>query len=178
MPARPRTTLNIGRIEGGTSVNSIPASATADLDLRSTSEFELDRLELSVLTRITAEIEADMRNVREGERLGLHIERTGCRAVGALATEAALSRSLRAVDRHLGIITEPRIGSTDANLPLSLGIPALAIGAGGSAGGVHTLAEWYDPTGRELALRRILLLLLDSCSILANEPETTAVATG
>ena len=62
---------------------------------------------------------------------------------------------MRAVDRHLGIATEARIGSTDANLPLSLGVPALAIGAGGVGWGIHTLQEGYDPTGRDLALRRL-----------------------
>ena len=178
LPTQPRTTLNIGRLQGGTSVNSIPASAVADLDLRSTSELELDRLELTVLTRISAEIEAESRTQREGERVALHIERTGSRAVGSLPADAALFRSLRAVDRHFGIATEPRIGSTDANLPLSLGVPALAIGAGGIGFGLHTLGEGYDPTGRELALRRILMLLIDSCSTIAGEPGMATVAAG
>ena len=71
--------------------------------------------------------------------------------------------SLHAVDRHLGLSTDLRIASTDANLPLSLNVPALALGTGGRGFGLHTLGEWYDPTGRELALRRILLLLLDAC---------------
>ena len=83
-----------------------------------------------------------------------------------------------ALDRHFGIATEPRIGSTDANLPLSLGVPALAIGAGGIGFGLHTLGEWYDPTGRELALRRILMLLIDSCSTIAGEPGMATVAAG
>lgn len=171
LPAQPRTTLNIGRLEGGTSVNSIPASAVADLDLRSTSELELDRLELSVLSRLSSEVEMSIRSRPETDRLQLRIERTGHRAIGALATDSALARSLRAVDRHLGIVTEPRIGSTDANLPLSLGVPALAIGSGGVGGGLHTLGEWYDPTGRELAHRRVLMLLLDTCSRLATSSE-------
>ena len=178
LPSQPRTTLNVGRLQGGTSVNSIPASAIADLDLRSTSELELDRLELTVLTRLSAEIEAEASTQREGERLSLQIERTGSRAVGSLAAEAALFRSLRAVDRHLGIATESRIGSTDANLPLSLGVPALAIGAGGTGFGLHTPAEWYDPTGRELALRRILMLLMDSCFLAAGEPGTATATAG
>ncbi len=183
LPSQPRTTLNIGRLEGGTSVNSIPASAMADLDLRSTSELELDRLELSVLNRLSAEIEAEMRPFGNHDRLQLRIERTGRRAVGALAPDTVLARSLRAVDRHLGITTDPRIGSTDANHPLSLGTPALAIGAGGGGGGMHTSGEWYDTTGRELAHRRILMLLLDTCSMLPLERERaitaarTAVAT-
>ncbi len=189
LPAKPRTTLNVGTLHGGTSVNSIPSLASADLDLRSASELELDRLELVVLTRLSAEIEGEagtgpeahrevQREVRPDERtrlrpaahhrLQLQIERTGHRVGGALPADSSLLRSLHAVDRHLGIVTESRIGSTDANLPLSLGIPALAIGAGGRGGGLHTPGEWYDPTGRELALRRILLLLLDTCAQLAR----------
>jgi acetylornithine deacetylase/succinyl-diaminopimelate desuccinylase-like protein len=163
LPARPRTTLNCGVIRGGTSVNSIPESATADLDLRSVSALELDRVELGVLQTLTRVVEAE--NQRRGEtELTLHVQRIGDRAAGGLAASSALYGSLRAVDRHLGIATEARIGSTDANLPLSLGVQALAIGAGGTGWGVHTLKEGYDPTGRELALRRVLLLLLDASS--------------
>ena len=64
--------------------------------------------------------------------------------------------------------TEPGLGSTDANIPLSLGIPGIAIGAGGLGGGIHTLQEWYDPTGRNAALRRILLTLLDTAHLAAD----------
>jgi tripeptide aminopeptidase len=161
LPSNPRTTLNCGTIAGGTSVNSIPESATADLDLRSTSALELDRIELAVLSTLTKSIEAV-------DGLQFNAIRIGDRAAGALAANSALFTSLRAVDRHLGLATDSRIGSTDANLPLSLGVPALAIGAGGSGSGIHTLLETYDPTGRDLALRRILLLLLDTCALAAT----------
>jgi tripeptide aminopeptidase len=165
LPANPRTTLNVGAIHGGTSINSIPASVTADLDLRSTSAHQLDLTELSVLRALDAAIAASNDAPRaDATPLHLHIERIGNRLAGALSAKSPLSRCLRSVDRHLNIATESRIGSTDANLPLSLNIPALAIGAGGTGGGIHTLSEWHDPTGRSLALRRILLLLLDTCN--------------
>jgi len=160
LPRNTRSTLNVGTISGGTSVNSIPASAAADLDLRSTSPLQLDRTELAVLNTLQAAITAPT--------LHLHVQRIGDRAAGALPETSPLSRSLRAVDRHLNLATESRIGSTDANLPLSLNIPALAIGAGGTGGGMHTLNEWYDPTGRDIALRRTLLLLLDACTLAAS----------
>jgi len=153
LPSKPRTTLNVGTISGGTSVNSIPESATCELDLRSTSPLELDRLELNVLNTFTEKL-----------HLKFDISRIGDRPSGGLASSSALATSLRAVDRHLGLTTESRIGSTDANLPLSINIPALAIGCGGTSSGIHTLQESYDPTGRDLALRRILLLLLDTAS--------------
>ncbi len=171
LPARPRTTLNCGVIRGGTSVNSIPESVAADLDLRSVSGDELDHLEVRVLQTLRQTVEEE--NRRRGEKtLTLQTVRIGNRAPGALAANSGLASSLRAVDRHLGIATEARIGSTDANLPLSMGIPALAIGAGGVGWGIHTLEEGYDPTGRDLALRRVLLLLLDTCALTAQNAST------
>jgi acetylornithine deacetylase/succinyl-diaminopimelate desuccinylase-like protein len=165
LPAKPRTTLNVGTLHAGTSVNSIPESATADCDLRSTSATELDRLELAVLQTLSSTIDAENRDLEPSMLLRLNVVRIGDRAAGALAASSALAGSLKAVDRHLNIATESHIGSTDANLPLSLGVPALAIGCGGTGRGIHTLQESYDPTGRDLALRRILLLLLDACGL-------------
>jgi acetylornithine deacetylase/succinyl-diaminopimelate desuccinylase-like protein len=157
LPAHPRTTLSVGMIAGGTSINSIPAAVTAHLDIRSTDAMQLDRTELAVLHALESGL-----GTRAAE-LRLDVERIGNRPSGALAAGSALAQSLRAVDRHLNLVTDARIGSTDANWPLSLGIPALAIAAGGVSGGIHTLQEWFDPTGRELALRRVLLLVLDAC---------------
>jgi tripeptide aminopeptidase len=162
-PATPRTTLHCGTISGGTSVNSIPESATADLDLRSVNAEQLDLTEAELLRCIRTTIDAA--NARTKNPLTLEIARIGDRPAATLPPGSPLMQSIRAVDRHLGIATEARIGSTDANWPLSLGIPALAIGCGGTSAGIHTLREWYDPTGRELALRRILLHLLDACSL-------------
>ena len=95
------------------------------------------------------------------------IDRIGDRPAGRLADNSPLLEALHAVDRHLGIRTEQRVASTDANIPLSLGIPALSIGAGGDGGGIHTRGEWYDASGRELALKRILLLLLLALDLVA-----------
>ena len=170
LPSSPRTTLNCGTIAGGTSVNSIPSSATADLDLRSTSTKELDNLEHLVLSTLSKCVKAEARRGRnhnahrQRDALRITVRRIGNRTAGHLPPDSALAISLRAVDRHLNLKTESRIGSTDANHPLSLGIPALAIGAGGAGGGIHTTEEWFSPHGRELALRRILLLLLDTCN--------------
>jgi tripeptide aminopeptidase len=158
LPTNPRTTLNVGTISGGTSVNSIPSSASASIDLRSISAFELDRIELAVLKTL----EQSLKPYKD--ELQLHVERIGDRPSGALAPSSPLAQTLRAVDRHLSIKTSAHVGSTDANLPMSLNIPALAIGSGGAAGNIHTVQEWFDPTGRDLALRRILLLLLGRSS--------------
>jgi len=158
LPTNPRTTLNVGTISGGTSINSIPASVSAGLDMRSTSALELDRIELAVLKTLEHSLKPFQ------PELWLHVERIGDRPSGALAHSSPLGQTLRAVDRHLSIKTSAHVGSTDANLPLSLNIPSLAIGAGGAAGNMHTVQEWFDPAGRDLALRRILLLLLAMAS--------------
>ncbi len=165
-----RTTLNPGCISGGTSINSIPASATVQLDLRSTSPQEL-AFHAGEIRRVFAQTIAQACLLKNAPAVDLSIEIVGDRPPGALPETSPLLLTLLAVDRHLHIRTEPRIGSTDANLPLSLGIPALALAAGGTGGGIHTQAEWYDPTGRETALRRILLTLLDtSATLSAGEP--------
>jgi acetylornithine deacetylase/succinyl-diaminopimelate desuccinylase-like protein len=168
----PRTTLNVGSISGGTSINSIPASATAWLDLRSTDSAQLQAAELALRSTlgewITNAPEAANGNAKNPS-LAFAIETIGDRPGGALPDDAPLLTSLRAVDRHLNLRTEPGLGSTDANIPLSLGVPAIAIGAGGLGGGIHTLQEWHDPTGRNSALRRILLTLLDTAD-LARDP--------
>jgi tripeptide aminopeptidase len=164
-----RTTLNVGTIEGGSSVNAIPERASARFDLRSTSAEELVCLEVelhraiedAVLAANTAT--AEQRKRKTSSAAAFTIERIGDRPAGRLAAAAngaTLYDDLLAVDRHLGIRTEPRIASTDANIPLSLGIAAVSIGAGGDGGGIHTRNEWYDATNRELALKRILLLLM------------------
>jgi tripeptide aminopeptidase len=167
LPASPRTTLNIGTIEGGSSVNSIPERATARFDLRSLEPEQLVRLEVELHRAVEDAVLAAnaMAAGRSGRSKGTGaleflIARIGDRPAGKLNDDSPLLEALHAVDRHLGIRAEQRVASTDANIPLSLGIPALSIGAGGDGGGIHTSSEWYDASGRELALKRILLLLL------------------
>jgi acetylornithine deacetylase/succinyl-diaminopimelate desuccinylase-like protein len=169
--AEPRTTLNVGQLSGGTSINSIPESATALLDLRSTDSAQLQATEAAIreiLANCVAQSPASIPPSKPRPAPTLSIEIIGDRPGGALPDSSPLLATLRAVDRHLNLRTEPGLGSTDANIPLSLGIPAIAIGSGGLSGGIHTLQEWYDPTGRNAALRRILLTLLDTAHLAAQ----------
>lgn len=165
LPQEPRTTLSLGTIRGGTSVNSIPEGAEATIDLRSTSVEELVRLEVALHRAVEDAVDYWNRRAKAAGtdvrgRLDFEIRKIGDRPAAKLADDSALLETLRAVDRHMGLQTELRLGSTDANLPLSLGVPSLSIGAGGDGGGAHTLAEWYSAKDRELGLRRVLLLLL------------------
>jgi tripeptide aminopeptidase len=177
LPTSPRTTLNIGTIEGGSSVNSIPEFATARFDLRSVDADQLVRLEVELHRAVEDAVLAANAQTAAKKGLGMVqflIERIGDRPAGRLNDNSPLLKALQAADRHLGIRTEPRVASTDANIPLSLGIPALSIGAGGDGGGIHTRGEWYDASGRELALKRILLLLMLAMDHVAHTPVTAS----
>lgn len=165
LPEEPRTTLNLGTVRGGISVNSIPESAEATVDFRSTESSELLRLEVALHRAVEDAVEqwnARSRGTGEGsrDRLAFEITKIGDRPAAILAGDSPILAALRAVDRHLGLRTDLRLGSTDANLPLALGVPALSMGAGGDGGQAHTLQEWYSPVDREIGLKRILLLIL------------------
>ena len=174
VPAAPKTTFNIGVIRGGTSVNSIPESASMKVDLRSTSMAEMERLEQSLRLALNRAVEdetltAEMRSSAQKRPAGVSCEVVviGSRPAGELQPTARILQVMRAVDAQLGNAAQIQRASTDANIPLSLGREAVAIGGGGSGGGAHTLQEWFDATGRELALKRILLTML----ALAGDPE-------
>ena len=166
MPASPRTTLNIGTIQGGSAINAIAEEATAGIDTRSTDGQELIRLEVLLHRAIEDAVllsNARARDAGADGRMTYSVELIGDRPAAELDEDAPLLNALLAVDRHLNIRTERKVASTDANIPLSLGINAITVGGGGTAGGVHTRAEWFSPHGRDLALRRILLLVLAAC---------------
>jgi len=165
LPDEPRTTLNLGTIRGGTSVNSIPETAQAAVDFRSTSADELLRLEVGLHRAVEDAVEhwnarAKAAGALARGPLTFDVVKIGDRPAAHLPANSPLLDTLRAVDRHLGLRTDIRLGSTDANIPLSLGVPALSMGAGGEGGGAHTLAEWYSAKHRDHGLRRVLLLLL------------------
>jgi tripeptide aminopeptidase len=161
LSASPRSTLNVSIIEGGLAVNAIPARASIKIDLRSESEAELDRLEKEVRHAIDLGALAERESARRGDAtLSVECRMLGARPAGRLPADSPLLAAIREVDQYLGIRAECQAASTDANIPLSLGIPAISIGAGGSGGRAHTMGEWYDPAGRQTGLERILLTLL------------------
>ena len=165
VPVSPRTTYNVGIIEGGTSVNTIADRALVKVDMRSESETELDRLEAALRKAIEAGVAEETTVAREAGHTGdarveIRYRSLGDRPGGQLPDGAPLLEAVRQADRYLDNQSRLERSSTDANIPLSLGIPAIAVGGGGRSGGAHSPGEWYDPTGREMGVKRLLLTVL------------------
>src|SRR3984957_10977534 len=167
LPTSPKTTFNVGVVRGGTSVNSIPESASMRVDIRSTSMAEMERLEAALRFAVEQAVEAESRtserrspSQKRSSGLTYEVVPIGNRPAGELGSNARILKVIRAVDAHLGNAAQIQRASTDANIPLSLGREAIAIGGGGVGGGAHTLQEWFDCTGRDQGLKRILLVLL------------------
>src|ERR1019366_1818581 len=140
-------------------------SASMRVDLRSTSMAEIDRLERALRIALDQAVASENRaaaqhGTRRPQVVQSEVVEIGNRPAGELAAGARLREGICAVDAQLGNTAQVQRASTDANIPLSLGREAIAIGAGGSGGGAHTLQEWFDCNGRELGLRRILLTML------------------
>jgi len=108
---------------------------------------------------------------RRPTELSADIRIIGNRPAGELRPDARILRIARAVDAHIGNTAQVQRASTDANIPLSLGREAIALGAGGKGGGAHTLQEWFDPSGREFSLQRILLVVLALAGALREAEE-------
>ncbi|HKW48560.1 MAG TPA: M20/M25/M40 family metallo-hydrolase [Gemmatimonadaceae bacterium] len=157
VPTSPKTTFNVGVISGGTSVNSIPFSATMDLDMRSETAEALDAVDKQVLKILTTALDAENdRWIRqtgsraEKARLSLEIDTIGIRPANSTQTDSSrIVATALAAGHALGFTARSGASSTDANLPMSLGIPAITIDGGGSGTGAHSLGETYDdgPSG-------------------------------
>jgi tripeptide aminopeptidase len=162
-PGHPRSSFNFGIFEGGSSINSIPTEARAKIDLRSESPERIEKmaslLTLSLEKAVATENGRGSSARLPGRTVAGRMKEIGSRPSGQLAEDAPLLEAVRAVDAHLGIRSHLDCSSTDANIPLSLGLQAASIGAGGQGGGAHTAAEWYLAEGRDLGLRRALLTL-------------------
>lgn len=149
VPRDPKTTFSVGVLEGGTSVNSIPAAAAMDVDLRSESPAALDSLDAGFRAVLQRALEAEHARWPESRvRLRVRIDTIGIRPAGAQPDTARIVRAALDAARALGLTSELGASSTDANLPMSLGIPAITIDGGGEGRGSHSLAEQYDDGDR------------------------------
>jgi tripeptide aminopeptidase len=154
----PKSSINVGWIEGGTGINAIPPLARAKVDIRSESNEKMDELVDLLTNAIERSLEVENQRAT-GAKVAVKIREIGARPAAILPEHSPILSYLRAVDSHLGIRSHLDCASTDANIPMSLGIPAISIGAGGQGGGAHSAQEWFKPEGRDLGLKRILLTL-------------------
>jgi acetylornithine deacetylase/succinyl-diaminopimelate desuccinylase-like protein len=145
VPFTPRTTFNVGLIGGGTSVNSIPYEAWMEVDLRSESNEELKRLEDSFIRimREAADDENSVRSTAQG-RIEVETRLIGDRPSGMIPVSASIVQTAVAVIKALGMTPVYSNSSTDANIPISMGIPAITLDSGGRGGRPHALDEWID----------------------------------
>jgi tripeptide aminopeptidase len=165
-PQEPRTTFNVGRIDGGNSVNAIPREATMDVDLRSVSAEELLKLD-AFFRRAVREAADDENTLRRngGRPLEVKVELIGERPSGETPADAPLIKLACQATAALGSVPQLNQASTDSNFPISLGIPAVTLGGGGQSANAHTLEEWYDPRGRDAGLKRALLVILGTVGV-------------
>jgi tripeptide aminopeptidase len=143
VPSRPKTTFNVGVISGGTSVNSISESATMSLDLRSESPAALAALDSAARAAVMAALADERARWTSRTPLDVQIDTIGIRPAGTQPDTALIVRTARDIGVSLGFTPRREAGSTDANVPMSRGIPAITIDGGGSASGTHSLSEMY-----------------------------------
>lgn len=155
----PKSAFNVGLIEGGSSVNTIAQAARAKVDIRSESNEKMTELYENLSDAVDRARDLENQRATSG-KVASKVKEIGSRPAAALSDSATILQYIRAVDAHLGIRSHLDCSSTDANIPLSLGIPAIAVGGGGAGGGAHTTQEWFLPEGRDLGLKRIFLTLL------------------
>jgi tripeptide aminopeptidase len=158
-PSSPRTTFNVGRIGGGTSINAIASEAWMEVDLRSGDMASLRMLEKQFRQAVNDAVTQE--NARwNSSALTVTIDTVGMRPAGRLPSSAPIVQAAISVSKALNLPLSFSEGSTDANLPLSLGIPAVTIDAGGRGSGAHTENETYDATDAWKGTQRAILLTI------------------
>jgi len=165
IPLPESTTLSVGRVGGGKSINAIPQNAWAEIEVRSLHDEQLVKLEAEVLARLEAAVAAENKRRAPGtERLTMYRSPIGSRPAGQTPTDTGLVRAAAAATAVLGREAASVPSSTDANVPMAAGIPAITIGGGGAAGEAHTTGEWYRNTNGPVGIARaaLILLLLES----------------
>jgi acetylornithine deacetylase/succinyl-diaminopimelate desuccinylase-like protein len=165
-----QSSFSVGRIEGGTGINVIPVEAFAEIDIRSEDQREITRI-MHVLEHAVASAISECNDGRkEGTQPLTHeILTIGNRPGGMTPAESRIVRVAWDATRYVDTVPELTSSSTDANVPMSLGVPAIAIGAGGDAGGMHTTEEWYSNENGTAGLKRLLLLALTLCDVVLDD---------
>jgi len=158
VPSQPKTTFNVGRVGGGTSVNAIPFEAWMEVDMRSPDPGALKALDTKFHAALHDAVEEENRRWNNRGAVSVSAELVGIRPAGQTPKDTAIVQTAIAVSRALGIDEALREGSTDANVPMNLGIPAITISGGGIGAGAHSLNESFDIRESWRGTERALLL--------------------
>ena len=159
----PKTSYNIGVIKGGTSINSIPFESIMEVDIRSVDPNRLDEMEKILENSVKEALDDQNSRKRMGSNLTYVIDKIGNRPSGELSPSLPLVQRAMALTKHFGVTPRLTRGSTNSNIPISLGIPSVTIGRGGKGGNVHSLDEWwYNDRGYRSIQLSLLLVLMEA----------------
>ncbi len=159
--SRPKTTFSIGRVSGGTSVNSIAHTVWMEVDMRSQDAEELDKLDRMFKKTVYKALVRENRRWSSGDTLTVEFVTIGKRPTGTLPEKATILQAVSRADQALGIESQYQPGSTDANVPISMGIEAVTLGGGGDGQYKHSLQETFDTTDSYIGTQRIFLAVLE-----------------
>ncbi|HUK14848.1 MAG TPA: M20/M25/M40 family metallo-hydrolase [Bryobacteraceae bacterium] len=158
VPSHPKTTFNVGRVGGGTSVNAIPYEAWMEVDMRSSDPAALKALDEKFNTAVKQAVQEENQRWNNRGAVTVSPELVGIRPPGETPRSSPIVETALAVSRALGVEEVLREGSTDANVPMNLGIPAITISGGGAGTGAHSLNETFDTKDSWKGSERALLL--------------------
>ena len=160
VPANPKTTFNVGRIGGGTSVNAIPSECWMEVDMRSSDKGSLETLHTKFRAAVQEAVDEENKRWNGRGPVTASLELVGLRPAGSTPADSAIVITALAVTKLFGGTGRTGEGSTDANVPMNLGIPAITIGGGGRGSGSHSLNETFDTKDSYLGTQRALLLAI------------------
>jgi tripeptide aminopeptidase len=158
VPLEPKTTFNVGRVGGGTSVNAIPFECWMEVDMRSSDKDQLDALNARYKRAVQESVEEENNRWKGRGPVSVANEVVGYRPAGSTPANSPIVMTAIEVTRQFGVTGDLSEGSTDANVPMALGIPAITIGGGGHGSGAHALDESYDPKDSYLGTQRGIVL--------------------
>ena len=161
----PKTSYNVGIISGGTSINSIPFKSSMQIDIRSIEPNRLDDMEEILFNSMQKATNEQNEIKRSGPDLRLFINKIGNRPSGKVDESVPLIQRTIAATQHMGVEPRLTIGSTNSNIPISLGVPAVTIGRGGDGGKAHSLDEWWINKDGYKSIQLALLILLSESGI-------------
>jgi len=160
VPAQPKTTFNVGRVGGGTSVNAIPFEAWMEVDMRSSDSASLKAVDTKFNAAVKEAVDEENRRWNNRGPVSAAAELVGVRPAGQTPKDSPIVQTAMGVSRALQIEEVLREGSTDSNVPMNLGIPAITISGGGSGTGAHSLNETFDTKDSWRGTQRAVLLAI------------------